>query len=248
MTTIKEDFKLPSEGKIYAKPIDPNISLRSMTVEDEMKRLSPSKNPYKNMSEMIESCLSEKLPIPVYKLCLGDYIYLLHKLRTVTYGPTYHTRFQCPICNKIEEFDINLDEEKILKYDKSIEKLMTIELPVTKHKVKLRFQTPADLDWIVNRTTELKEQNPDMKFDPYVALTLETFIDSIDDHPVDKALIYEQIKELPMADANAILKKGSELNEKVGVDTIVKVHCDNCNNDVNITFPYTSEFYGPTID
>ena len=248
MTTIKEDFKLPSEGKIYSKPIDPNVTLRAMTVEDEMKRLSPSKNPYKNMSEMIESCLENKLAIPVYNLCLGDYIYLLHKLRTVTYGSKYHTRFQCPICGKSEEIDIDLDKEKILKYNKSVEDLKTVILPASGHEVKLRFQTPADLDWIATRAAEIKEQNPEMKYDPYIALTIQTFIDSIDGHPVDKALIYEQIKSLPMADANVISKKGVELNGKVGVDTIVKVHCDSCNNDVNITFPYTSEFYGPTID
>lgn len=248
MSTIKEDFRLPSEGKIYGKPFDPQVTLRSMTVSDEMKRLSPSKNPYKNMSEMIEGCLETKLPIPVYKLCLGDYIYLLHKLRVVTYGPNYHTRFQCPICGKFEDLDIDLDQEKVLKYDDSVEELMTVTLPVTKHEVKLRFQTPEDLDWIVNRTNELKEQFPDMKTDPVAALTIQTFIDTIDGHPIDKALIYEQIKELPMADANIISKTGVKLNGKVGIDSIVKVHCDNCNNDVNLTFPYTPEFYGPTID
>ena len=40
--TITEDYSLPSKGKIYGKQFDPAIKLRSMTGEDEMKRLSPS--------------------------------------------------------------------------------------------------------------------------------------------------------------------------------------------------------------
>jgi len=101
--TIKEDFSLPSEGRIYGKTFNPDVTLRSMTVEDEMKRLSPSKNPYKNMSEIIESCItSEKLPISVYDLCIGDYTYLLHKLRVVTYGANYPIRYMCPKCGSIE--------------------------------------------------------------------------------------------------------------------------------------------------
>ena len=36
--TIAEEYKLPSEGKIYSVPFDPKVKLRSMTVQEEMKR------------------------------------------------------------------------------------------------------------------------------------------------------------------------------------------------------------------
>ena len=245
-TTITESFELPSKGLVYGKPFDPHVELRSMTVEDEMKRLSPSSRPYENMSSMIEDCLVKKLPIPVYRLCLGDYIYLLHKLRVVTNGPSYHIQYRCPVCGNIESTEINLDEEKVLMYDESINDLYTVELPKTGHIVKLKFQTPKDLDDIEVKANEMKRDFPDMKKDPHLTLTLKSMIESIDGNPVDPALINDQIKDLPWGDANTILNAGIKLNGKVGVDNIVNVHCEHCNNDVNITFPYTNEFFRPS--
>ena len=38
-TTNYEIFTLPSKGLVYEKPINPTVSLRSMTVMEEMKKL-----------------------------------------------------------------------------------------------------------------------------------------------------------------------------------------------------------------
>ena len=47
--TIAEEYRLPSEGKIYSVPFDPKVKLRSMTVQEEMKRQSAGGNAFKNM-------------------------------------------------------------------------------------------------------------------------------------------------------------------------------------------------------
>lgn len=39
---ISEEYTLPSHGKIYSKPVKEVVKLRSMTTNEEMKRLSPS--------------------------------------------------------------------------------------------------------------------------------------------------------------------------------------------------------------
>ena len=76
--TIKEDFTLPSHGKLYDTQINDNISLRSMTTLEEMKRLAPSEHPYKMMSEVIDDCLIDKPGISAYDMCIGDYQFLLY--------------------------------------------------------------------------------------------------------------------------------------------------------------------------
>ena len=78
ITTIQEDFSLPSKGLMYTTKFDPHIKLRSMTVADEMKRLQATERPYKVMTEIIDDCLVDKLPISSYDMCLGDYQFLLH--------------------------------------------------------------------------------------------------------------------------------------------------------------------------
>ena len=35
--TIAETFTLPSEGKIYSQKVNPQVQLRSMTTEEEMR-------------------------------------------------------------------------------------------------------------------------------------------------------------------------------------------------------------------
>ena len=70
IVTIQEEFILPSKGLIYKEKFDPHIRMRSMTVAEEMKRLSPATNPYKMMSEIIDACIIDKLPISAYDMCL----------------------------------------------------------------------------------------------------------------------------------------------------------------------------------
>ena len=70
---ISENFILPSKGKIYTENINPDVTLRSMTTADEMKRLSPSEFPYKKMSTIIDDCIIEDLPLSAYDMCIGDY-------------------------------------------------------------------------------------------------------------------------------------------------------------------------------
>ena len=247
MVAIKEDFELPSKGRIYGKKFDPSFTLRSMTVEDEMKRLAPSNNPYKAMSEIIESCLDEKFPIPVYDLCLGDYTYLLHKLRVVTYGADYNLRFTCPYCGNSEVITVDLDDMKINKYDDSIKELMTVKLPVTGNEVKLRFQTPRDLDRINREAKKMKEDFPDMTGDPTILLTLQSLIDSVDGEPIDPIMIKETLKKLPMKDTNIISQVATKLNSSIGIDTNLHLKCTKCGGEVDTPFRYTSEFFGPTI-
>ena len=247
MVAIKEDFELPSKGRIYGKKFDPSFTLRSMTVEDEMKRLAPSNNPYKAMSEIIESCLAEKFPIPVYDLCLGDYTYLLHKLRVVTYGADYNLRFTCPYCGNSEVITIDLDDMKINKYDDSIKELMTVKLPVTGNEVKLRFQTPRDLDRINGEAKKMREDFPDMTGDPTILLTLQSLIDSVDGEPIDPIMIKETLKKLPMKDTNIISQVATKLNSSIGVDTNLHLKCTKCGGEVDTPFRYTNEFFGPTI-
>lgn len=247
--TIKEDFELPSKGLIYGKKFDPHFTLRSMTVEDEMKRLSPSDTPYKMMSDIIEDCMESKFPIHVYDLCIGDYTYMLHKLRIVTYGADYHIRTVCPNCGNIDnDCIIDLDELKVNKYDKSIESLREVLLPVTGYSVKLKFQTPRDLDRISQKAKEMKEQFPDMVGDPIYLLTLQSMIETIDGEDINPLTILETLKKLPMKDTNILSKTATKLNRKVGIDAIIDTKCKKCGNSIKSTFLYTSEFFGPGID
>lgn len=246
--TIQEEYTLPSKGKLYNIPFDPTIKLRSMTVADEMKRLQVSDNPYKVMAEIIDDCLITKLPVSAYDMCMGDYQFLLHKLRVVTYGPEYKLKIRCPYCGEIFDNTLNLDELDVKYLETDISDDFIINLPKSGSVVELRLQTPRDLDWIAQRTKEIKKNFPDMEGSPVIALTLQTMIKSIDGKPLNPALAYDNLKQLPAADMNKIVQRATKLNEMVGIDTAIKAECPSCHGDVNTTFRFTNEFFGPETD
>jgi len=246
--TLVENYSLPSNGKIYAKLIDPEIELRSMTTTEEMKRLAITDKPYKQMSDIIEDCLTKKLGMSVYDLCLGDYQYLLHKLRVVTYGPDYKVTVRCPVCGELFDTTINLDEIKVLEYNPELDNLMKLTLPVSKHELELKFQTPRDLDRIETRKAEMKKQFKDMEYDPTLMLSLVSVLKTIDGDPVNPYTAEEFIKKLTMRDTNALIKRSSKLQDSIGTDPNIICKCESCGSEIRTPFRFTSEFFRPEGD
>lgn len=247
--TIQEEYTLPSKGLLYDVKFDPTVKLRSMTVADEMKRLQRSDNPYKVMADIIDDCLVTKLPVSAYDMCLGDYQYLLHKLRVVTYGPDYKLKIGCPHCGNVFDYTVDLDSLAVRYFDEEENKdNFVITLPKSGNLVELKMQTPRDLDWITNRAKEMKKNFPDMVGDPTLVLNLQTMIKTIDGKPLNPVLAYDNLKTLPSADMNAIIQKADIVNGKVGIDINFTAQCPECKNDIKSTFRFTNEFFRPTVD
>lgn len=247
--TIAEEFTLPSEGKIYSsdKKVNPCIKLKSMTTEQEMKRLAHSPYVYKMFSDIIDECLVEKPGISTYDLAIGDYQFLLYKLRTVTYGPDYAIQTMCPYCGKVNKMTVNLDELKINRYSKSLDSLMEFELPVTKKLIKLKLQTPRILDSIEKQTKALAERSSD-SIEPAVLFNTMSLIDTVDGNTYDEVKLETFVRKLPMRDTNAIINKAKKLIQSIGIDTQVSHVCEGCKETYSFSLPITGEFFGPTED
>jgi hypothetical protein len=170
--TLTGNYTLPSLGKVYNVDVNPNVKIRSMTVAEEMKRLNSSDRPYKNIADIIDDCLIDKPGISAYDMCLGDFQYLLHKLRVVTYGSKYRLSSKCPHCGFENFGEIDLNDMSVSSYTEEINKYFEIELPVSKHSVRLRMQTPRILDDVTVKTNELRKKVPDYNGDPAFLFTL----------------------------------------------------------------------------
>lgn len=245
--TIAETYTLPSMGRIYETPINPDIKLRSMTTAEEMRRLAHTEEPYKLMSDIIEACIIGTAPMRVYDMCLGDYQFLLHKLRVVTYGPEYKMLIRCPKCGKLSDTSCDLDKIEVKTYNPDT--LTTeVRLPRTQKVVKIRYQTPRMLDKIAKRKKELLKKAPNYPGDPELAITLEHMIESVDGQHLDTTRMETFVRNLPMMDTNVILKAADRLNREVGLDDAVECTCGQCGAEVKTTFRFTSEFFGPSVD
>ena len=246
-STIYESFTLPSKGMIYDKEINPVITLRSMTTMEEMKRLSPTDTPYKVMSDIIESCMEKAPDIHVYNMSLGDYQFLLHKLRIVTYGPSYKMMVKCKECGEVTDSIADLDSLEVNEWNQGLIEKQLITLPKTNKQVLLRFQTPRDLDQIAYRTKEMKKKTK-QNIDYSVMFTLMSLIKQVDGANLDPIQLEEFVKKLPNKDANYILNKATALNKEVGLNNTIEIRCSQCGEPMIVPFRITSEFFGPTTD
>lgn len=246
-STIFENFELPSKGLVYNTEINPRITLRSMTTLEEMKRLSPTDTPYKVMCDIIEDCMKDKPATHVYDLILGDYQFLLHKLRVVSYGPDYKMLVKCNTCKTATESIANLDTLAVKEYTTDIIKQKLITLPKTNRQIVLRFQTPHDLDQIAYLSSEMKKKTK-QNLDYSILYTLISLIEKVDGQILDSVYAEEFVKSLPSRDANYILNCATKLSSSIGVDNEITIRCSNCGEEMRIPFRITSEFFGPTID
>lgn len=248
--TISETFTLPSLGKIYAEPINPEIELRSMTTRDEMRRTAPSEHIYKPLCDMIEGCIvGQKPKIHVYDMCLGDFIFLLHKIRVVTYGTEYHLKVRCPNCGEIVDGVADLSKEAVHEWDDSILENFTITLPKSGHKIKLNYTTPRMLDEIqAEKNRRLKKATgiaPEA--DLGLSLTLQALIDTVDGEKLTPTKLETFVDTMLAYDLKYLLAKSDAITEGVGLDTDLIVKCERCGYDIVTSFRLEPEFFNPSV-
>lgn len=246
--TIKESFTLPSKGLIYSNPINPVIELRSMTTREELRRNSPSSTTYKALADIIQSCIvGDKPSISVYDMCIGDYEFLLHKLRIITYGQEYKMLTSCPLCGAIHTETLDLDKIPVKEYDdKKVKDMMTVKLDRTGKVVVLKVQTPRILDSIQTKVAELAKKSKE--YDYTILVTLEEMIDTVDGQKLSFGDLESFINNLPAKDMNKLMQRIDKLNREVGLETKVSCHCDQCGYDFDTFFRFQPEFFRPAED
>lgn len=247
--TITVDCTLPSMGLVYDKKVNPNLKIRSMTTEEEMRRLAHTERPYKLLCDIIEECIvGEKPSISVYDMCLGDYQYLLQRLRVATYGNEYKIIGYCPHCGAENHEVLDLDMMDIRYMEDELKELLTIQLPMTGKFIGLRLQTPRSMDDNAIKRKQLLKDNPNMESDPTIMYTLQSLIATIDGETPTQLKLNSVVRQLPMRDSNKILNRARKLNENIGYNMLLSLKCKQCGLDYNSNFRITSEFFGPTED
>lgn len=253
--TISEHFTLPSHGLVYEETVNPEITLRSMTVREEMRRLAPSSDGsvYRNMAEIIDSCLvGEKPGISCYDMCIGDYQFLMHKLRIVSFGNEYKIEVRCPLCGERDEYVVNLEDLELIElteFDKK--EWLKLKLPVCGKVVELNITTPRLLDDIEKEVTRVrkqyKKQNKDMSdIDWHLLYQLVYAIKTVDGIKLSMAQKETFCDSLVAKDYNSIINRLKELDDKVGLGANLDLTCKGCGFEMSTPFRVTSEFYQPT--
>ena len=246
---IFEEGILPSMGKMYAGgDFNPEFKIRSMTTEEEMRRLSHSDKPLKVICDIIDSCIIDNhFGVSSYDMCLGDYQYLLNKLRIATYGNSYKQFSICPICGSKVEKVFDLDSIGVSKYSDDMSSLFSLVLPKTGKNITLKFQTPRMIDSLEIKKKEFIKKAPNAP-DPTLIFSLMAMVDTVDGEKLDVVKLEDFLRKLPMADTNKIIKRADRIVRSVGLDMEIGFDCEVCGNNFRSSFRVTNDFYGPSDD
>ena len=245
--TIMEGYTLPSKGKIYSENVNPLVELRSMTAREEMRRLSPSSTPLKTLADIIEDCCIEKPAVHVYDMSLGDYEFLLHKLRIVTYGEDYKVALRCSECGEMIETISKLDQLNVKEFDEeTVRGLQTFSLPVSGRIITLNFLTPRRVEEMEVKAKDMKRRYKSATIDFETLVRVLCNIDLVDGEKKNEHELESIITNLPAKDLQKILNNIDKLNQQIGLDNILYLTCPKCGEEVTTFFRFGPEFFRPT--
>ena len=244
---IVEEFYLPSQGLIYEGiEVDPSGMISSMKAKHEMLRLSVTDGSHKIMAEILDDCLESDLGISAYDLCLGDYQYLLFKLRVVTFGNEYTLRGKCPFCGFEQSTTVDLDALETKEYTEEYEKLKTVYLPSTEQTITLTYQTPRMLDRIQTKVREYRRRHENTDENPVLLFNIMSCITEVDGEAPNRVFLEDWVKDLPLSDALLIIDNIDSMNNAIGTNLSYLTNCRICGTEYFVPFRVNETFFRPS--
>lgn len=136
--------RLPSEGRFYS-PKNPEVTITSIKFEDEKNLASSAKNNINPVNLILSKCVKG---VEINSLLLIDKLFLLLKIREISYGAQYPAEVNCPHCQAKSEIKINLSELLVNYIPGEVDDPREIKLPKLSKIAKVRFPRVADEDYL----------------------------------------------------------------------------------------------------
>jgi hypothetical protein len=213
----------PSLGKFYNTDGKP-VTLKPMSWEDEKILVSTGGGP-----AAVESLLNRCLQgISSAELIPMDKVYVLLKLREISYGAEYEVIITCPapMCKHKGEVSININELRIVKVPEDFEDPREVTLPKSGLKVKVRFQKASEEQFF---------SEPGLFYG-----NLWRLVTQIGGY-TDREIIAGTLKQLPLIDLHTL--KDAIFVEQYGVDTRFMYGCPKCKTETLMEVPLGSDFF-----
>ena len=224
-TELETDVSLPSRCKFYTLP-DPAspVSVRPMTFEDEKAIAAIKKSDKMDpINYLLARCVKN---LNISELLLMDKLYLIYKLREVSYGTDYKVNITCPKCSAESEVNVDISKLLVKEVPDDLSDPRKIYLPTIKKDATVRF--------------------PRLKEEKYMNL-LENknvqfwrFVEDIDGHK-DKKVIAKVLEKLPLADMHILI--GELTKPDYGMDSQINYICGECEGESVLNIPIGENFF-----
>jgi len=216
------EVDLPSECKVYELE-DPEmpVTIRPMTFEDE-KNIVSAKKEEDPVNLVLQRCVTN---VKIFELLPMDKLYLIMKLREISYGDDYNTLLICQECRAENPTTVKLSELNVNPVPDDFKDPITISLPQLAKDIKVRQPRVRDEKVFADTTTALDQ--------------LWRFVVEIEGH-TDKSIIAAVIDKLPLKDVRTLL---NAIKSDYGVDTKIKFACGDCGGVSVVDLPIDANFF-----
>jgi len=212
---------LPSENRFYNGVTQ--ISIKPMTFEHEKNVVANMKRDIDPINTLLSDCVKG---INVSELLLFDKVFLLMRLRQISYGDDYKFKIECPKCSKESEVVMSLNDMIVNKLPEDMTDPREITLPITKRKIKIKFPRVKDEIYLSN--AEVANDN------------FYRFVESVEGIS-DLLVINKFVKKLPLRDVKKLI---NEMNRPdLGLDPRFLFGCPACGKETELSIPITANFF-----
>lgn len=202
-------------------PSGPVVSLKPITFEEEKLLINSSKNKQDPLDILLSRCvISEELG----DILFIDKIFLLYKLRQISFGNDYKFRLACPSCGTTDQFEAKIDQLDVVELEST--EPVEIELPVCKKKVTVRRAAMSDEKYFRSGDSILDN--------------VWRFVMSVEEH-TSRKLISKFVPKLPAGDLNKIIS--TFMCKGYGLQTEVTIRCAHCDARNQVDLPLNKDFF-----
>tara|TARA_S200002703_G_scaffold128695_1_gene115524 strand:- start:893 stop:1648 length:756 start_codon:yes stop_codon:yes gene_type:complete len=213
---------LPSKGKFY--PGFQGVEVKPLTFLDEQKILNAKDTRSDIVSKLLEKSIEG---VNVDDLLSMDKMFLLMKVREVSYGDNYDFRVTCPACESEIKTSLSLSNHlNMTQVPDHLEDPREITLPRLKTKAEVRFPRSKEEAFLSNPEEVYKN--------------MYRFVVSIDGNP-DPVFISKALKRMHIQDIKKLI---AEINKgEYGINPRFIFECPECSHSETMAVPMDVSFF-----
>jgi hypothetical protein len=246
MSKFEESVVLPSRGFFNEGAIPSGEIVLKMMGTAEEKLLSTSRL---NADQVITKLLEMSIVSPKIDnrdLILQDRVYLLIRLRQLTFGNMYGFKMTCPSCGITSRFDYNLSDLPIIYAEGNMDGTLEATLPISEQTVYLRLPRGRDEEFISREVKRLNTKGVGDGSDLSYLLRISRYIHHTDDIEESDWIGKQRfVQELKAPDLLTLKQSVEDID--IGVDLDIVLTCNSCGYDIETSLPFGEEFFRPKL-
>lgn len=253
ISNYTHEVTLPSKGLLNPEIPEGKIIQRCMMVSDQKFLAGSSLNPDASVHELLSRTTESPDSIDISNLTSSDTLYLLFKLRILSYGDIYKFITRCPECEQKMNMSVDLSKLEVNTLEPGYEDKLKVVLPRSGDTVYTKFLRNRDnsdiREEVARRNRKgLEDTN---EFVLRLAAMVKKIVlkekdkdgSSVLEHPVD---IQKYLEKLTDLDATAI--RATTDSVMYGISPMVEHKCPHCKNYVDVYLPLGPGFFRPKYD